>query len=155
MRNLIFACLIFMVDAQSAYAKSNKMSLLSQNTSSETIDLGQIGASVGDITVTRGLLLDPKTKEPIGSYVARKIIVSVDLPGGEDERDTLAEYKLPNGTLIINGLTTNNSKTNLPSKSAERPIVGGTGKYFGSKGTSTISPMTGQPSMFLINVRFK
>ncbi len=155
MRNLILASLLLAAGTQTTYAKPRNMTVLLQAKSSETLDLGQTGPTFGDITVNRGLCLNSKTKEQIGSYVVRKIIVGVDIPGGSDERDHLAQYTLPGGTITATGITSNNTGTNLPNQASERAIVGGTGKYFGARGTSTVTPVEGQPDMFLIGLRFK
>lgn len=155
MRNLVLALLLLVAFHPLGHAKTNNFSIVVEHTGTETLDLGQTGASMGDIVVTRGLVLNSKSLEKMGSYIARKIIISVDTAGGQDERDTLAEYLLPDGTITINGITSNNSGTNLPSKTSVRPIVGGSGKYLGVRGTSTVSPIAGQPNRFLINLKFK
>lgn len=155
MRNLLLASLLIAAGTQAAFAKPKNMTVLLQAKSSETLDLGQTGPSFGDIAINRGLCLNSKTKEQIGSYVVRKIIVGVDIPGGSDERDHLAQYTLPGGTITATGITSNNSGTNLPNQKSERPIVGGTGKYFGARGTSTVTPVEGQPDMLIISLKFK
>lgn len=81
--------------------------------------------------------------------------MTVDIPGGIDERDTLSEYAFKDGALTLNGITTNNSGTNLVGQKDTRPIVGGTGKYAGAKGVSTITPVEGQLNTFLVQMRFK
>jgi hypothetical protein len=155
MRNLIMACLLVAAGTQAAYAKPNNFDVLVRNTGIDVVDLGQTGPSIGDIAVTRGDVYSRKTNQLIGTYVSRKILVSVDIPGGLDERDTISEYTLKDGSITIVGITTNNSGTNLVGRKDSRPIVGGTVKYAGAKGVSTITPVDGQPRTFLVEMRFK
>ena len=77
MRNLIMACLLVAAGTQTAYAKPRINNFISHKTNSETVDVGNTGLSVGDITINSGDLLDVKTNTKIGSYIARLIIVSV------------------------------------------------------------------------------
>jgi hypothetical protein len=155
MRNIILACLLVAAGTQTAHAKPQNMNLLLENNSFEYIDLGQTGPTKGDITVSGGLIFNAKNKEKIGTYITRRIVLSVDIPGGDNVTDALIEYKLPGGSVTVSGITTTHPGTHFPNKDSERPIVGGTGKYFGVRGTSKVTPMAGQPNMFLTNLKFK
>jgi hypothetical protein len=155
MRNIILASLLIAAGTQTAFAKPQNINLLLENTSFEYIDLGQTGTTSGDITVSGGPIFNEKTKDQIGSYITRAIFLSADIPGGATATDALTEYKLPGGTITITGITTINPGTKLPTTPSERPIVGGTGKYFGTRGTSRVVPVEGQPKIFLIKLKFK
>jgi hypothetical protein len=63
MRKIIISTLVFLAGSQLAYAKPKNITLISQLTSTQTLDLGKTGQDMGDIVVNMGDLLNPKTGE--------------------------------------------------------------------------------------------
>jgi hypothetical protein len=155
MRKIIISTLVFLAGSQLAYAKPKNITLISQLTSTQTLDLGKTGQDMGDIVVNMGDLLNPKTGEKIGSYVNRHILVNVDQPGGTDTRDISIQYTLPGGTISMTQIQTYSSATHLPITQGDRAIIGGTRKYSGVKGSQTFTSVNGYPGRFLIKLNFK
>jgi hypothetical protein len=155
MRNMILVCLLVVTGMQAAYAKPKNMTYISHRTSSQQVDIGETGNSVGDINVNIGELFDAKKRTLIGTYVARHIIVVSSLPRGNDIRDGILQDTLPGGTLLVEGIVEYNAATNFLDKPVERPIVGGTGKFAGARGVRISTPIPGQPGDLLVKLIFK
>ena len=155
MRHLILACLLLTTGLQAAYAKPKNITFVSHRITSDKVDIGTNGLSVGDITANTGELLDPKTKSIIGSFAGRHIVISADIPGGTEIRDMIIQDSLPGGTVLSSIIATFNTKTNFPTSRQDRVIVGGTGKYTGARGIRYTDPIDGQPGDALVQLRFK
>lgn len=156
MKNLVLALiLISAAISQSVYAKPRIINFISHKTNSETVDVGSTGLSVGDITINSGGLLNVNASANIGSYIARLIIVSVDIVGGTTTRDLLVSYSLPEGTVTTVNMNKFPLGTNFPVESSDRAIIGGTGRYAGVKGVATVTPISGHPDDLMVKLKFK
>jgi hypothetical protein len=83
MKNIIFTCLLCAAaSAQVAQAKPKNISFVSHRTSSQKVDVGEPGLSVGDIVTNQGDLLDAKTSAVIGTFAGRHVVIAADIPGG-------------------------------------------------------------------------
>ena len=156
MRNLIIITLLILAFSDLAYARPNNLILTSFKTSTETLDIGNNGLDMGDLTVNMGDVYDKKAAEKVGSYVNRHITVHVDEVGGTDTRDILIQYILPRGTISMTQIMTYSSTTHLPMTEGVRAIIGGTGIYAGAKGYQSFAPIPGKPAgWYLIKFFFK
>jgi hypothetical protein len=156
MKNIIFICLLFAAaSAQVAQAKPKNISFVSHRTSSQKVDVGEPGLSVGDIFTNQGDLLDAKTIAVIGTFAGRHVVIAADIPGGTEKRDMIIQNTLPGGTVISVTIADFNTATNFPVSRQDRVIVGGTGKYNGAKGIRYTDPIEGKPGDALVHLKFK
>ena len=144
-----------MAGAQSVNAKPKDITFISHRITSEKVDIGNKGLSVGDITTNTGEILNKKSKSVIGSFAGRHIVISVDIPGGTEVRDMIIQDTLPDGTVLSAIIATFNTGTNFPVSRQDRIIVGGTGKYTGARGIRYTSPIEGQPGDAMVRLKFK
>ena len=156
MKKIIFTCLLVAVaSAHVAQAKPKNISFSSHRTSSQKVDVGEPGLSVGDIVTNQGDLLDAKTGAVIGTFAGRHVVIVADIPGGTEKRDMIIQDTLPGGTVISVTIADFNTATNFPVARQDRVIVGGTGKYNGAKGIRYTDPIEGKPGDALVRLKFK
>ena len=155
MRNIVVTFLLLMSGIQTVSAKPKNITFISHRTTSDKVDIGTSGLSVGDVTANTGELLDPKTKTTMGTFAGRHIVIAVDIPGGTEVRDMIIQDTLPGGTVLSSVIATFNTGTNFPVSRQDRVIVGGTGKYNGARGIRYTDPIDGQPGDALVKLRFK
>lgn len=147
---------VFLVSSvQSVYARPKDMTLRTVKEGTEALDVGAPGPSLGDISVNRGKIYDAKNNQLIGSYLVRRMILSSDPVTGEDTREDFVEFVLPKGKVFVHGVSSINSKLNVPTVSNEAPIVGGTGRYLGVKGRSQVIPVDAANGLFNNTLEFK
>ena len=155
MRRLIIPFLVLASVSQVAFSKPKNISFISERMTNQTLDLGTTGASMGDITVNTGNLLDAKTNATIGTYISRKTMIVTNGLNGTDTRDTSTQYDLPQGTVSMTDMSTYTTGNSFPAMPQERAIVGGTGKYSGAKGVAVITPMTNRPGALYVTLKFE
>ena len=116
----------------------DQMTLFLHQTSVTTIHPGGASddgpAELGDVTLTKGYLTRTETGAQIGTYNVQKLLVSLEA-SGEGVRSNLVYYKLPHGTLYVQGFNTTAAGSTHPTSST-RPIVGGTGRYAAARGVA-------------------
>lgn len=155
MKKLIYVIFLFAVGLQVSYAKPKNVTFRMQFISVEHVDNGAPGLSIGDFFVTRGEIYDINTNEKIGSYVTRRLVLSYDPASGTDERDNKVKLILPNGTILIEGMSVYSSALNTTAHSSSDPIVGGTEYYSGAKGQSNIIVIDAAKGVFHNQLIFK
>ena len=155
LRSIGAATILLSLSIGPAHAIPKSITFVSHRLHTETLDLGNIGPSMGDISVITGEILSRNEDQVIGSYVIRKIIITANADQGIDERDTYIKYKLKTGTIAVIDISENNTATAAIIKSEDRPIVGGTGIYAGAKGVLTSTPIDGRPNYFITKAKFK
>lgn len=156
MKKIIFTFLLYSVAiAQVAQAKPKNISFLSHRTSSQKVDIGEPGLSVGDIVTNLGDLLDAKTSINIGTFAGRHVVIAADISSGIEKRDMIIQDQLPGGTVISVTIADFDTATNFPISRQDRVIVGGTGKYNGAKGIRYTDPIEGKPGDALVHLKFK
>ncbi len=138
-----------------ASAKSRNFNANTQVTSTEYVDNGATGPSVGDITVVEADLLDPTSGQIIGNATFRKIILKVDKATNTSKCDNLVAYSLPGGTIIATSITLDGLQTHLMINAVDRIVVGGNGKYDGVRGVVANIPVSDKPGFYTHSFRFK
>ena len=111
-----------------------------ERTFAETVDLGDSGSSVGDLRATRGLVRKSLDGKVIGRYTTTQWTIG---PGGErglEERTITMEVAIGRNEVVMVSVYTA-PKGETPVDKVVYPIVGGTGKYAGSRGTMTLVPI--------------
>mgnify|MGYP002737341862 CR=1 FL=1 len=111
-----------------------------ERTFAETVDLGDSGSSVGDLRATRGLVRKSLDGKVIGRYTTTQWTIG---PGGErrlEERTITMEVAIGRNEVVMVSVYTA-PKGETPVDKVAYPIVGGTGKYAGARGTMTLVPI--------------
>lgn len=111
-----------------------------ERTFAETVDLGDSGSSVGDLRATRGLVRKSLDGKVIGRYTTTQWTIG---PGGErglEERTITMEVAIGRNEVVMVSVYTA-PKGETPVDKVVYPIVGGTGKYAGARGTMTLVPI--------------
>lgn len=111
-----------------------------ERTFAETVDLGVSGSSVGDLRATRGLVRKSLDGKVIGRYTTTQWTIG---PGGErgfEERTITMEVAIGRNEVVMVSVYTA-PKGETPVDKVVYPIVGGTGKYAGARGTMTLVPI--------------
>ena len=104
----------------------------------EVIDLGDKGATVGDIFVFEGPMLDPDSEEVVGQAYGTQTSLSLD-----DESQVvqaMITYELEDsGQILIGGTAEYPAEGDglVEGEEYVRPILGGTGDYAGADGSLT------------------
>jgi hypothetical protein len=104
----------------------------------EVIDLGDKGASVGDIFVFDGPMVDPETDEVAGHSYGTQTALSID--GETTVVQAMITYELTDGDQILVGGTAEYPAEGdglVEGEEYVRPILGGTGEYADAGGTMT------------------
>lgn len=120
-------------------APSGSLTVFSDETQHNVLDLGGSGTTVGDVVTGSGTTSWTKGGKQVGTFAYRAETVRVNMPGGNLTRINNAVYDLPGGTLMTAGLVSIQQGTE-PTKPQPLIIVGGTGKYAGANGTATLVP---------------
>lgn len=102
----------------------------------DIIDIGEPGASHGDVTTGTGAVWRTLAGEVIGDYVYRAETVKAE---ELETRLTTLWVNLPGGSLAAMALI-EVPKEAPPTESQRFIVLGGTGKYAGAQGTMTLKP---------------
>lgn len=111
-----------------------------ERTFAETIDFGDSGSSVGDLRATRGVVRKSLEGKIIGRYTTTQWTIG---PGGDrglEERTITMEVAIGRNEVVMVSVYTA-PKGETPVDKVVYPIVGGTGKYAGVRGTMTLVPV--------------
>lgn len=103
----------------------------------EVVDLGAKGATVGDMYVFEGPMLDDSGEEAGSVYGTQ---TSISLEGGTEVVQAMITYEVGEGNQILVGGTAEYSSESDGLAQGEeyvRPIIGGTGDYADAGGTMT------------------
>lgn len=119
-------------------AKSRDRILQLERISQENVDVGATGPSVGDLRITRGVATNPAGKQ-VGTYATSQVTVASALPGGQEQRSVIMEVSLPGGDITIVGVYIAPTGA-APTSKVVHAITGGTGDFFGARGTITLTP---------------
>ncbi len=104
--------------------------------STERIMLASSGSTVGNMTLTKGRLVDDS--ELVADYTASSIVVQ-DLAGSLERRAVQAMFEFADGTLFVNSMIVADA-TQLPTKPTAYVISGGTGRFTGASGYAEYQP---------------
>ena len=111
-----------------------------ERTFAEDLDLGGSESAVGDLRATRGVVRKSLNGKIIGRYTTTQWTIG---PGGErglEERTITMEVTIGrNEVVMVSVYTAPVGAT--PVDKVVYPIVGGTGKYAGARGTMTLAPI--------------
>ena len=110
-----------------------------ERTFEDVIDLGENGNSHADLRITRGIVRSESGKR-IGTYATSQTTVWSDLDGRLEERSLIMRVTIGANELTMVGMIIAPDAKG-PSAKFVVPVVGGTGKYFGSNGTMTLIPL--------------
>lgn len=108
-----------------------------ERTFAENVDFGSSGTSVGDLRATRGLVRASLEGKVIGSYTTTQITISPQLPGGLEDRSITMEVAIGSSELVLLSVYSAPAGA-TPVDKVVYPIVGGTGKFAGARGTMTL-----------------
>lgn len=103
-----------------------------------TLDLGRQGKSGGDVYVFNSPLLDSEEKESIGSVYGTQTSIALD--SDSETVQAMITYDFRNGDRITVGGISEYPRRDtglVENQEFERPILGGTGRYAGARGTVT------------------
>ena len=106
----------------------------------QNIDLGAAGPSVGDLRVTRGIVRATRDGKKIGTYATSQVTVASGLIGGTEQRSVIMEITIGKSDITMTSLYVVPVGA-APTGEIVHPIVGGTGKYLGAKGSLTFIPL--------------
>jgi hypothetical protein len=106
----------------------------------EELDFGDPGTSVGDLRATRGVVRKSLEGKVIGRYTTTQWTIGPGGGGGLEERTITMEVTIGrNEVLMVSVYAAPQGST--PVDKVVYPIVGGTGKYAGARGTMTLVPV--------------
>lgn len=108
-----------------------------ERTFAENVDFGSSGTSVGDLRATRGLVRASLEGKVIGSYTTTQITISPQLPGGLEDRNITMEVAIGSSEIVLLSVYSAPAGA-TPVDKVVYPIVGGTGKFAGARGTMTL-----------------
>lgn len=103
-----------------------------------TVDLGPQGKSGGDVYVFDGPLLDSKEEKSVGSVYGTQTSIALD--SDSETVQAMITYDFGHGDRITVGGISEYPRGDtglVENKEFERPILGGTGRYGGARGTVT------------------
>ena len=109
-----------------------------ERVSQENVDVGELGSSVGDLRATQGIARTASGKR-IGTYATSQVTVATGLAGGVEQRSVIMEITLRGGEISIVGIYEAPAGA-PPVRAITHVIVGGTGDFFGARGTMTMTP---------------
>lgn len=112
-----------------------------ERTSAENVDVGTPGASVGDLRSTSGVVRAAQNGEVIGSYATSQVTVASGLPGGNEQRSVLMEITIGRSDVTMASFY-NVPAGGPPAARVVHPIIGGTGRFLGAKGSLTLTPIS-------------
>ena len=111
-----------------------------ERTFAEELDLGDPETSVGDLRATRGVVRKSLDGKVIGRYTTTQWTIGPGGGSGLEERTITMEVTIGrNEVLMVSVYTAPSGST--PVAKVVYPIVGGTGKYAGARGTMTLVPI--------------
>lgn len=106
----------------------------------EELDFGDSGTSVGDLRATRGVVRKSLDGKVIGRYTTTQWTIGPGGGSGMEERTITMEVTIGrNEVLMVSVYAAPSGST--PMDKVVYPIVGGTGKYAGVRGTMTLVPI--------------
>lgn len=112
------------------------LQLTGVNVTTETIDLGAPGSSVGDLIVISDALF--QDEEPVGAHGGTCRVVQV----APVLLHCVVTFTLPAGQITVQGLVT-------PARAEEQvAVTGGTGAYRAAQGTLTVLEVEGEPARY-------
>jgi hypothetical protein len=103
-----------------------------------TVDLGPQGKSSGDVYVFDGPLLDSDEEESIGRVYGTQTSISMD--SDSETVQAMITYDFRDGDRITVGGISEYPREDIglvENQEFERPVLGGTGRYAGARGTLT------------------
>ena len=103
-----------------------------------TVDLGPPGKSGGDVYVFDSPLLDSEEEESIGSVYGTQTSIALD--SDSETVQAMITYDFRDGDRItVGGISEypRGDRGLVENQEFERPILGGTGRYAGARGTVT------------------
>ena len=143
MKKLLVACLaaalVGTLGAPNVIAapRPDDRTVFIERTFAENVDFGTTGTSVGDLRATRGLVRASLNGKVIGSYTTSQITISPQLPGGLEDRNITMEVAIGRSEIVMVSVYSAPAAA-TPVDKVVYPIVGGTGKFAGARGTMTL-----------------
>lgn len=119
-------------------AKPRDRVLQLERIAQENVDLGAAGPSIGDLRATQGVARNSAGKR-VGTYATSQVTVAAGPLGGVEQRAVSMEIALPGGEITIVGIYIAPTRT-APTSEVVHVIAGGTGEFFGARGTITLTP---------------
>lgn len=109
-------------------------------TEAYSVDLGDSGASHGDIAVRNGVIRSATGKK-VGTFTSIQIIVGKDSTNATEDRQSSMQFNFAGGSIMTMGTIRAPQGGGLVTDH-EFAVVGGTGKFAGAMGTMKVSPLT-------------
>jgi hypothetical protein len=114
-----------------------------------SVPIAPPGTAVGNILVTSGDVIEPKTRKRLGFYATNQITVRSDATTGREIRKVDLSISLPRGDIFATALI--RVVSGQPPTTQQRfALTGGTGLYAGIQGTLTHDAIADRPEF---NVR--
>ena len=110
-------------------------------TGRQVVDTGPAGSSIGDLTFTNGSVALRRTGPAVGDFFTRIQVLVPDTGSGREQRDTLLNVTLADGTLMARAIQ-NDPTAAPPDRDTDMVLVGGTGAYEGARGVVTLHPVS-------------
>lgn len=137
---VLITALVAPVTAASAAPRPADRTVFIERTFAEELDFGDPGTSVGDLRATRGVVRKSLEGKVIGRYTTTQWTIGPGGGMGLEERTITMEVTIGrNEVLMVSVYAAPQGST--PVDKVVYPIVGGTGKYAGARGTMTLVPI--------------
>jgi len=137
---VLIGALLAPVTAASAAPRPADRTVFLERTYAQNVDVGDPGSSAGDLRATRGVVRSALDGKVIGSYSTSQVTVASGLIGGTEQRSVIMEIAIGDNEVTMVSMYVVPAGA-PPAKRIVHPIVGGTGKYAGAKGTLTLVPL--------------
>ena len=111
-----------------------------ERTFAEELDFGDPETSVGDLRATRGVVRKSLDGKVIGRYTTTQWTIGPGGGPGLEERTITMEVAIGRNEMVMVSVYTAPAGS-TPVDKVVYPIVGGTGKYAGARGTMTLVPV--------------
>ena len=109
-------------------------------TGRQVVDTGPVGSSTGDLTFTNGSFSLRRNGPAVGDFFVRIQVLVPDTGSGREQRDTLLNVTLPDGTLMARAIQ-NDPTAAPPDRDTDMVVLGGTGAYEGVRGVVSLHPV--------------
>lgn len=104
--------------------------------------LTPVNSEIGQVSVTTHSISAIRGGEKLGTTISKRVNLDamVVAPGVTDSVYELSTTAfLPDGIFVV--LSAVDAGTNAYTKTVQRPVIGGSGKYAGARGTITVEPL--------------
>ncbi len=136
---MLAVCLVFGALVASGTASTNKpvsLHIMAINPHTETLDFPPLGKSPGDVYVFDATIVKPNGRTKIGRVRGTQTDIKIER-GVETVQGMLTYQMGPGNEIVIGGLSSYplTGTGLIRGRSYVRPVLGGTGRFAGARGT--------------------